>query len=117
MEHVVHFLVGKAEGAQRAKVLLPMYPTKKPADTVSFRNAVVKYFEGLRAVALKPPPAKSGSISRGLGRANQPPSNEDSVKVHGWWWKDVLVRKSLFEECTGARFERLLLSFSIHVLM
>ena len=209
MEHVVYFLIGKAEGHQRVKVvscsnsytcfgldipvqLLSMYPTKKPADTVSFRNAVVKYLEGLRTAALKPQPAKQVTDSKpSAGRSNRPnrpgvngdtikkrplPSKGPSVRstsatvsssstsglssmsskppstsrsvsvgtpktgarssneattsvntkraggstptpVRGWWWKDVPVRKSLLEECTGTRFERLLIALSIHVLI
>lgn len=37
--------------------------------------------------------------------------------VFGWWWKDVPVRKSLLEESTGPRFERLLLALSAHALL
>jgi hypothetical protein len=176
-----------------------MYPSKKPADVVAFRNAVVKYLEELRTTALKPsPPTKpqgsnskvtarstrtpnfmgpshakndtvkkpspkrplpsarsvsatassrsasslssmpskqastSRSVSVGISKsstlrsvANETKSSASSTpgvqanttKVHGWWWKDVPVRKSLLEECTGPRFERLLLALSIHVLM
>ena len=181
-----------------------MYPSKKPADVVSFRNAVVKYLEELRTTALKasqptkqqassskvtatgnrtpnlmssshaksemvkrptlPPKrplpsarsvsatapsrsafslsgttSKQGSTSRSVSVGISKPSTLRSTshgsnktksstrsdsgvqttttKVHGWWWKDVPVRKSLFEECTGPRFERLLLALSIHVLM
>lgn len=212
MEHVVYFLIDKAEGPQRTKVvsehvlrisfllmdyiqLLSMYPSKKPADGVSFRNAVVKYLEGIRAAALKPQSSKritnpkvairpsgnedmakkrvpsskrplpsvrstSATVSSRSGSSlsnmhSKAPSNSRSVSVgtqktstsnsqgqdpkpiskaatstnskqmkdseptplYGWWWKDVLVRKSLLEECTGPRFERLLLALSIHVLL
>ena len=60
---------------------------------------------------------------------------EQNVNVDAWWWKDVLVRKSLLEECAGERlspanpyavtrlltygndrFERLLLALSTHTL-
>ena len=50
-----------------------------------------------------------------------------------WWWKDVIVRKSLLEECVGEkyvykilnldmandfeRFERVLVALSTHALM
>lgn len=37
--------------------------------------------------------------------------------VNGWWWRDVVIRKAILEECTGEKFERLLLAFSIHALM
>ncbi|PVG04890.1 hypothetical protein CPB86DRAFT_721454 [Serendipita vermifera] len=47
-----------------------------------------------------------------IGQQNSSASTVD----FGWWWKDVPVRKSLLEECTGARFERLLLALSIHAL-
>jgi len=181
-----------------------MYPSKKPADALAFRNAVVKYLEGLRAVALKQSPSakqlttsakssvrnnrtpnltgplqakndtakkpipkrpplparsvsatiKSGhqpdpssttsrppstprSVSAGAPKAATSHSNQGSTfsnglristhpksgnkatvtPIHGWWWRDVPVRKSLLEECTGPRFERLLLALSIHVLI
>jgi hypothetical protein len=173
-----------------------MYPSKRPADTVAFRNAVVKYLEGLRTAALKSPqPAKqqasnakaavrssrtpnsigpshtkggmvkkpplppkrpvpsarsvsslssitpkqastSRSASVGISKpstlhsaskvltgtdetkssASSNPAVQSNITVHGWWWKDVPVRKSLFEECAGPRFERLILALSIHVL-
>ena len=72
-----------------------MYPCLQPSDTVAFRNVIVKYIEALRHDALYPD-AKSKA---GVGGTR---TKIDS-KV-AWWWKDVVVRKSLLEECSGERF-------------
>ena len=50
------------------------------------------------------------------------PSQNESKKaskptVNGWWWRDIVIKKANLEECTGEKFERLLLAFSIHTLM
>ncbi|KAJ7619989.1 hypothetical protein DFH06DRAFT_949532, partial [Mycena polygramma] len=39
------------------------------------------------------------------------------AKSVAWWWKDVVVRKSLLEECAGEQFERLVLALSTHALL
>lgn len=44
-------------------------------------------------------------------------SQKASPPVNSWWWRDVVIRKAILEECTGERFERLLLALSIHALM
>jgi hypothetical protein len=37
--------------------------------------------------------------------------------VNGWWWRNVVIRKTILEECTGEKFEKLLLALSVHALM
>ncbi|KAF5383838.1 hypothetical protein D9615_003855 [Tricholomella constricta] len=54
-----------------------------------------------------------------VGIVHDPKGKEISRKSDSaaWWWKDVVVRKSLLEECAGDRFERLLLSVSTHTFL
>ena len=59
-----------------------MYPCVRPSDTVAYRTALIKHMEGLKHSALHP------TIAGGSA----------------WWWKDVIIRKSLFEECFGERY-------------
>ncbi|KAF7797254.1 hypothetical protein EIP86_008447 [Pleurotus ostreatoroseus] len=103
MEDVSFFLVGKIEGTiPRAKKVLPTYPCTQPSDTLAFRNALTKYMETLKHAALHP------------GTAN---NDSSSPTTSAWWWKDVIIRKSLLEECHGERFMRLILALSTHALL
>ncbi|KAJ7114000.1 hypothetical protein C8R44DRAFT_676439, partial [Mycena epipterygia] len=90
MEDVSYFLVARIEGKDLVRKVLPTYPCAQPADTSAFRTGLAKILEKLR---------------------HQPGS-----KSLAWWWRDVVVRKSLLEECAGERFERLLLALSTHAL-
>jgi hypothetical protein len=76
--------------------------TRSASATIPKSNTLSSDLAGSRQDQKKP-----------VGRQDNPASGAD----FGWWWKDVPVRKSLLEECTGARFERLLLALSIHVLI
>ncbi|KIY46433.1 hypothetical protein FISHEDRAFT_16124, partial [Fistulina hepatica ATCC 64428] len=75
------------------------YPCVQPSDSISFRTSLTKYLDGVRHYALQ-----------GMKEAT-------SNQAIAWWWKDVVVRKSLFEECAGVKFERLLLALSTHAIM
>ncbi|KAJ3480894.1 hypothetical protein NLI96_g8031 [Meripilus lineatus] len=100
MEDVSYFLVAKIEGSiASAKKILSVYPCTQPSDTVSFRTSLTKYVEGLKNAALRGADAMVGIV------------------LPASWWKEVIVRKSLFEECSGERFERLLLSLSTEAIL
>ncbi|KAI9062678.1 hypothetical protein FKP32DRAFT_1573437 [Trametes sanguinea] len=114
MEDICYFLVGKIERSKdRARSILPSYPCLQPSDAAAFRIALAKYMEGIRnsithtthAVEKLP-----GSASRGLVAQ---PEHEPQA----WWWRDVVVRKSVLDECAGERFERLILAFSSHAVL
>ncbi|KAF9461511.1 hypothetical protein BDZ94DRAFT_1221281 [Collybia nuda] len=111
LEDICYFLVGRLEG--NARTILPSYPCAQPSDTVAFRTSLAKYLETLRHQSVFP----SSKVSVGAG--NKVGGKSDGVKSGGsaWWWKDVLVRKSLLEECSGEKFERLILSVSTHALL
>ncbi|PPR05322.1 hypothetical protein CVT24_008041 [Panaeolus cyanescens] len=110
MEDVSYFLVGRLEKLKDGpKSLFPMYPCCRPSDTVAFRTTLAKYLEQLRHSAIYP--TALGKSTKQKDR--QLPSSSVSAK----WWKDVVVRKSLLEECVGERFERLMLALSTHTLM
>ncbi|KAF8156925.1 hypothetical protein B0H34DRAFT_478423 [Crassisporium funariophilum] len=115
MEDVSYFLVGRVEGGRdKAKSILPSYPSIQPSETVAFRTSLSKYLENLRHQAIYPASAlKSSMGTSSKGKGKDTTSNSDMA----WWWKDVMVRKSLLEECLGDKFERLLLSLSTHALM
>ncbi|PSR70707.1 hypothetical protein PHLCEN_2v13437 [Hermanssonia centrifuga] len=100
LEEIAHFLVSKIKrnSGQIVKKILPTYPCTQPADTLAFRTALTKYLESLKHDALH---SKS--------------ANKDSEES-AWWWKDIIIRKSLLEECAGDRFTRLLLALSTHAL-
>ncbi|GBE86319.1 predicted protein [Sparassis crispa] len=109
MEDICYFLLGRIEGRDRAKAILPMYPCLQPSDTTAFRVSLTKYLESLRHGIVHTNHKVSNSDNKGKMR--------DSTDTAGaWWWKDVVVRKSLLEECAGERFERLLLALSTHAL-
>ena len=124
MEDLCHFLVGKIESSKpRLKSvspllpspplsknrrfdlcvasfqLFPTYPCSQPSDSVAFRAVLAKYLEGLRNQAIRPEtlPKLQGTSSKG-GKGPAPGATPDP-----WWWKDVVVRRSLLEECTGNR--------------
>ena len=62
--------------------------------------------------------ARTTSSASSVTLLNQNESQKASKPtVNGWWWRDVVIRKAILEECTGEKFERLLLAFSIHTLM
>ncbi|KZT70848.1 hypothetical protein DAEQUDRAFT_810432 [Daedalea quercina L-15889] len=111
LEDISYFLVGKVEGGKgRARSILPTYPCLQPADTTAFRISLAKYLEALRHSSLYP----SHGEDRRKGKDDTKKS-ADTPQRHAWW-QDVVVRKSLLEECSGERFERLLLALSIHAL-
>ncbi|KAJ7483478.1 hypothetical protein FB451DRAFT_1555437 [Mycena latifolia] len=109
MEDVCYFLVARIEGTKElVRKVLPTYPCPQPADTTAFRTSLAKFLENLRHQSIFT--NDSGKQSRPGGKAMSP------VVGAAWWWKDVVVRKSLLEECAGERFERLLLALSTHAL-
>ncbi|OCH86938.1 hypothetical protein OBBRIDRAFT_837763 [Obba rivulosa] len=96
MENICYFLVGKLEGArERMKSVFPVYPCLRSSNTVAFRVSLAKYLEATR---------------------NDEQRIEATAET-AWWWKDVIVRKFLLEECYGERFEKLMLALSTHVLL
>lgn len=109
MEDLCYFLVGKIEPKPRLKSLFPTYPCLQPSDSVAFRAVLAKYLEGLRNQAVRPEtlPKLQSTSSKGKSPAPTPDP---------WWWKDVVVRRSLLEECTGNRFERMIVALSTHAL-
>ncbi|EPQ56712.1 hypothetical protein GLOTRDRAFT_39401 [Gloeophyllum trabeum ATCC 11539] len=114
MEEISYFLVGKIEG--NAKAVFPAYPCLRPSDATAFRAALTKYLETLRHAALHPK-ASTDQLRR-LGKTvKQSPSSGTPGVELAWWWKDVMVRKSLLEECSGDKFERLMLALSTHALV
>ncbi|KAG8800455.1 hypothetical protein FRC17_006874, partial [Serendipita sp. 399] len=70
-----------------------------------------------RSASVTIPKGTNSSLS--AKRTDSPTTSvlRDTTVSHGWWWKDSPVRKTLLEECTGPRFERLLLALSIHALV
>lgn len=72
--------------------MFPSYPCLMPTDTITFRNSIAKYLESLRHRSLH-------SQSTVSARAKAKDDDNDLA----WWWKDVVVRKSLLEECSGER--------------
>ncbi|PPQ72765.1 hypothetical protein CVT26_003147 [Gymnopilus dilepis] len=110
MEDVAYFLVGKVEG-KSVKTILPTYPCSQPSESLAFRTSLSKYLEGLRHQSIYP----SSTHNKTPVKPNT--SKRVSDTSAAWWWKDVVVRKSLLEECSGEKFERLMLSLSTHALM
>ncbi|KAJ7648234.1 hypothetical protein DFH06DRAFT_1095677 [Mycena polygramma] len=109
MEDVCYFLASRIEGKDRVHKVIPTYPCVQPADTTTFRTSLAKFLETLR----HNPTAPSGKQAR----PDTKPSAVSDAKSVAWWWKDVVVRKSLLEECAGERFERLVLALSTHALL
>ncbi|KJA14143.1 hypothetical protein HYPSUDRAFT_208948 [Hypholoma sublateritium FD-334 SS-4] len=91
MEDITYFLVGKLEG-RSVKSILATYPCHQPGESLAFRTSLAKYVEGLRHKCI---------FAKG-----------DAAEPAAWWWRDVVVRKSLLEE-----FERLILALTTHTLM
>lgn len=110
LEDTFYFLVGRLHG--NGRTILPSYPCLQPSDTIAFRTSLAKYLESLRHQSLYPAPKEPN----GLGVKSNQKQKTIKRKDFAWWWKDVVVRKSLLEECSGEKFERLLLSVSTHVL-
>ncbi|EPT03072.1 hypothetical protein FOMPIDRAFT_97971 [Fomitopsis schrenkii] len=118
MEDIAYFLVGKLEGSRgRAKSILPTYPCIQPSDTTAFRVSLSKYLETLRHSSIYP---SHGEDKQRIQDPTRGPATKNSdvpqPQAAAWWWQDVVVRKSLLEECSGERFERLLLAVSTHAL-
>lgn len=90
MEDIAYFLVGKIEG-KALKSILPSYPCSQPSESLSFRTILTKYLEAIRHQSIYPSSGKSilKTSLKSLGSA--------------LWWKDVVVRKSLIEECSGEK--------------
>ncbi|KAK0488666.1 hypothetical protein IW261DRAFT_1440886 [Armillaria novae-zelandiae] len=100
MQDIFYFLVGKIERTKsRVQKILPSYPCLKPADTTTFRNSLAKCLENLRHQAIASF-AEAGTLT-----TNVP-----------WWWRDVVVRKSLLEQCEGEKFMRMVVCLSAHAL-
>ncbi|OSD05308.1 hypothetical protein PYCCODRAFT_1223699 [Trametes coccinea BRFM310] len=114
MEDICYFLVGKIERSKdRARSILPSYPCLQPSDATAFRIALAKYMEGIRNSITHTTHAvdkPSDSSSRGQ------PASQSENDPPAWWWRDVVVRKSVLDECAGERFERLILAFSSHAV-
>ncbi|KAJ7036637.1 hypothetical protein C8F04DRAFT_1095201 [Mycena alexandri] len=102
MEDVSYFLITRIEGSkERARKIISTYPCVQPAETTAFRTSLAKFLETLR----------HSSMPSGRTDSKTPAANS------AWWWKDVVVRKSLLEECAGEKFERLILALSTHALL
>ncbi|KAK0434653.1 hypothetical protein EV421DRAFT_1839637 [Armillaria borealis] len=100
MQDIFYFLVGKIERTKaRVQKILPSYPCLKPADTMTFRNSLAKYLENLRHQSIA-----------SFADAGTPTTNV------AWWWRDVVVRKSLLEQCEGEKFMRMVVCLSAHAL-
>ncbi len=109
MEDITYFLVVKLEGSTAAakKVsnvrqssydspfisfqILSMYPCAQPSDSIAYRASLTKYAEILKSSTFR---AKEVSTT-GPSDAREP--------IAALWWKEVAIRKSLFEECSGER--------------
>ncbi len=119
MEELCYFLVGKIEhkphlksvsfppiSLTRARLesfqLFPTYPCLQPSDSVAFRAVLAKYLEGLRNLVVRP---ETHSKSQGTSSKGKSPGLGTTPEP--WWWKDVAVRRSLLEECTGNRCDDL----------
>ncbi|KIM88355.1 hypothetical protein PILCRDRAFT_814255 [Piloderma croceum F 1598] len=113
MENMSYFLVGKIEDRKAStNKILSTYPCLTPPDSIAFRTSLAKYLETLRHNSSY---LKIGSSSMIASRNRR--KGIDPEFVQAWWWKDIVVRKTLLEECAGERFERLLLALSTHALL
>jgi hypothetical protein len=115
MEDLCYFLVGKIEPKPRLKSvslplsknhlyiesfqLFPTYPCSQPSDSVAFRAVLAKYLEALRNQAIRPETLPKLQSTSSKGKSPAP----GITTPDPWWWKDVVVRRSLLEECTGNR--------------
>ncbi|KAI0369772.1 hypothetical protein BV20DRAFT_945532 [Pilatotrama ljubarskyi] len=117
MEDISYFLVGKIERSrERAKSvnqILPTYPCLQPSDTTAFRIALARYIEAIRnSIVHTSHVSEKSSELRGKQPASPAPD-----ETPAWWWKDIVVRKSILDECCGERFERLILALSSHAVL
>lgn len=78
--------------------ILPTYPCLQPSDTAAFRISLAKYMEALRQNVMH----TGHAIGAGPDRKGKQPATA-SEDPAAWWWKDVPVRKSTLEECSGER--------------
>jgi len=118
MEDLCYFLVGKIEKPRLKSVssfplskdprafvqnlfqLFPTYPCSQPSDSVAFRAVLAKYLEGLRNHVVRPETLSKFQTTSSSSKSKSP---GPGTTPDPWWWKDVVVRKSLLEECTGIR--------------
>ncbi|KAI0675986.1 hypothetical protein C8Q78DRAFT_1007502 [Trametes maxima] len=114
MEDISYFLVGKIEHSkERAKSILPTYPCLQPSDSTAFRIALSKYIEAIRnGIVYTTHAGEKLPDPKGKQRAS--PALEEPT---AWWWKDIVVRKSILDECCSERFERLILALSSHAVL
>ncbi|KAI9464815.1 hypothetical protein F5148DRAFT_1150114 [Russula earlei] len=103
MEDLCYFLVGKIEHKPRLQ---------SPSDSVAFRTVFAKYLEGLRNHVVRPETLSKFQSASSKGKK----SPASGTTPDPWWWKDVVVRRSLLDECTGNRFERMIIALSTHAL-
>ena len=88
-----------------------MYPCLQPSETVAFRTSLSKYLETLRHQSLYPSLKTPLGASGGKAKAKESITEAESLAT-AWWWRDVVVRKSLLEECSGEKYA----SFSANTL-
>jgi hypothetical protein len=95
MEDICYFLSIKAMGSKEKVKWVSRHPCNKPSEVVAFRTSLAKYLETLRQDSLKSRKPEEKTNAKDKGAVGSP-----SI---AWWWKDVVVRRSLLEECTGER--------------
>ncbi|CDO68363.1 hypothetical protein BN946_scf184815.g10 [Trametes cinnabarina] len=118
MEDICYFLVGKIErDRDRARSILPSYPCLQPSDTTAFRIALAKYMEAIRNSVTHTTHAVDRASDPSSSHKRPIPRRGGANASSAWWWKDVVVRKSILDECAGERFERLVLAFSSHAVL
>lgn len=78
--------------------ILSTYPCVQPSESLAFRTSLSKYLETLRHQSIH-------SASARFGTKTGPNGNLAAVAEfsEASWWKDVVVRKSLLEECSGEK--------------
>ena len=99
----------------------PQCPTKvtiKPSLSW-FNSSKAKAASTATNVVVSSPRTTSSASSVTL---LNPPQNESQktsqpTANRWWWWCDIVFKKANLEECTGEKYERLLLAFSIRTLM
>ncbi|KAI0664399.1 hypothetical protein C8Q70DRAFT_234350 [Cubamyces menziesii] len=114
MEDISYFLVAKIERSkERAKSILPTYPCLQPSDTTAYKIALAKYLEAIRNSVAH----TTHAGDRQPEQKGKQPACPAKDEASAWWWKDVVVRKSILDECCGERFERLILALSSHAVL
>ena len=128
----------KAKGTERPRTIsTTSKPLQRPTHQPSMSDTTMRRTK----VTIKPPlprinPSKTKaspaapnvvvpgprttSSASSVTLRNPPQSESQKVSkppITGWWWRNVVIRKATLEECTGEKFERLLLALSIHALM